>query len=208
MRTQKSPSRRPKHDPSVSENEILRAAELLLRECPFREVTVDAVMRRTGLKRPAFYVHFRDRYDVVLRLVQGIGREMLEMSRTWLEGDDPLNDARQALEGLVSIYLRHGPLLRAITDAAATDERVESMYRGLIQDFIKATAEHIRDEQAKGRVRSQLDVEETARALVWLDERYLSEALGRTPQADPAVVARVLLNIWISTLYGSSASSI
>ncbi len=56
--------RRPKHDPKESEREILNAAEKFLSERPFRELNVDEVMKLTGLKRPAFYVHFRDKYDL------------------------------------------------------------------------------------------------------------------------------------------------
>lgn len=91
--------------------------------------------------------------------------------------------------------------LRALSDAAGADERVEQIYRSLIQDFITATARHICEEQENGRISLELNVDETARALVWLEERYLSEAFGRTPQADPIVVVQVLHNIWISTLY-------
>ena len=29
-------------------------------------------MTRTGLKRPAFYVHFRDRHDLALRVVENL----------------------------------------------------------------------------------------------------------------------------------------
>ena len=47
------------------------------------------------------------------------------------------------------------------------------------------------------------DVDETARALIWMDERYLVEAFGRAPQADPAVVVDVLTGIWVSVLYGT-----
>ena len=49
-------------------------------------------------------------------------------------------------------------------------------------------------------------MDETARALIWLDERYLSEALGRTPQAEPQLVVAVLYKIWTSTLYGTIAT--
>lgn len=197
--------RRPKHDPKESEREILGAAEQLLRERPFREITVEAVMSHTGLKRPAFYVHFRDRHDLALRVVRDIGRELFEMTDRWLQGDDPHSDARAALEGLVSVYLRHGPVLRALADAAGADAQVEEAYRALVQDFIAATARHIREEQARGRIGPLIDVDETARALIWLDERYLSEALGRTPQADPQLVVEVLHQIWMSTLYGATA---
>src|SRR5262245_43968953 len=134
--------RRPKHDPKESEREILEAAEELLRERPFREITVEAVMSRTGLKRPAFYVHFRDRHDLALRVVQEIGRELFEMSDRWFQGDDPYNDARAALEGLAAVYVDHGPVLRALADASGADEQVELAYRGLVEDFIAATARH------------------------------------------------------------------
>lgn len=71
--------RRPQHGPKESEREILDAAEEFLRGRPFREMTVEAVMSRTGLKRPAFYVHFRDRHDLALRVVEVIGGEVAEM---------------------------------------------------------------------------------------------------------------------------------
>ena len=46
----------------MAEAEIVGAAEALLRERSFRELTVDEVMRRTDLSRPSFYVYFRDRH--------------------------------------------------------------------------------------------------------------------------------------------------
>jgi TetR/AcrR family transcriptional regulator, ethionamide resistance regulator len=196
--------RRPKHDPKVSEREILDAAEHLLRERSFRDLTVEAVMSRTGLKRPAFYAHFRDRHDLVLRIVQDIGGELFEMSDRWLQGDDPVNDARAALEGLVTVYVHHGPVLRALADATGSDEQVERAYRGFVQEFIDATARHIREEQAAGRIGELPDVDETARALIWMEERYIADALGRTPQTDPTLVLETLHNIWVSTLYGTA----
>ncbi|MCB8901481.1 MULTISPECIES: TetR/AcrR family transcriptional regulator [unclassified Streptomyces] len=186
-----------------TEREILDAAERLLRERPFREISVDAVMSQTGLKRPAFYVHFRDRHDLALRVVENAGRTLFEMTDRWLRGEDPAADARRAFEGLVEVYVEHGSVLRALADAAASDEKVERAYNALVQRFIDATVRHIRDEQARGRIGELADVEQTARALIWMDERYLSEALGREPHADPQVVADVLYNIWMSTLYSA-----
>lgn len=196
--------RRPKHDPKESEREILNAAEQFLSERPFRELNVDEVMRRTGLKRPAFYVHFRDKYDLALRVVQDIGKELFVLSNRWLKGNNFPIDALAAIEGIVQVYQKHGAVLRALSDAAVADERVEQIYRALIQDFIVATAKHIREEQLAGRITKEMNVEETARALILLDERYLTEVLGRSPQTDPKVVISVLYNIWISTLYANN----
>ena len=58
----------------------------------------------------------------------------------------------------------------------------------------------IRAEQATGHI-TDIDPDETARALVWLNESYLRDALGRAPTADPATVVDVIERIWIATLY-------
>jgi AcrR family transcriptional regulator len=192
--------RRPRHDPRETEREILDAAEQLLHERPFRELTVAAVMARTGLKRPAFYVHFRDRHDLALRVVDRIREELLVVANRWFEGGESAVDLRFALEGIAAVYVEHGPVLRALADASGSDATVEEAYRTLVQGFIDATARRIRAEQATGRI-SDLDPDETSRALVWLNESYLREALGRAPIADPSTVVDVVERIWIATLY-------
>jgi AcrR family transcriptional regulator len=197
-----TPARRPRHDPKETEREILEAAEELLREHPVREMTVELLMARTGLKRPAFYAHFEDRHDLILRVVRDIGERLFAMADRWLQGEDPEPDIVAAIEGVAGVYLSDGPILRALADAAAADARVEEAYRGLVEAFIEASAEHILAEQAAGRTTQELDARETARALVWLNERYLSEAFGRQPQDDPERVVAILSRIWLATLYG------
>lgn len=197
-----TPTRRRKHDPAVSRREILRSAADLLQERPLREISVDAVMSGTGLKRPAFYAHFRDRNDVVLHLVQDLGEDLLAALGPWLADDDqPQVDVRTALDHLAAVYAEHGRLLRALADAASADAQVDEAYRQTVQQFVAATARHIRREQAAGRIGDLPDVDEVARALVCMEERYLIETLGRTPTTDPKLVVDVLHHIWTSTLH-------
>lgn len=196
--------RRPKHDPKESEREILEAAEQFLSEHHFRDLNIDEVMRRTGLKRPAFYVHFRDKNDLTLRLVQNISKELFDIADRWLAGTNHQEDLRRALVDSVNVYVEHGRLLRAFVEAASGDERVDRVYRGLIQDFITAAAQHIKAEQLAGKIKKDVEVEETAKALIWLEERYLSETFGHALQVQPEIVIQVLQNIWISTLYGTN----
>lgn len=194
--------RRPKHDPKESEREILNAAEKFLNERPFRELNIDEVMRFTGLKRPAFYVHFRDKHDLILKLVQTIGKELFNIAEGWLDVNNSEMDLRRAIVDTVDVYMQHGRVLRAFVEAASGDERVNQIYRSLIQEFITAAAQHIRNEQIAGRIKKDLDVEETARALIWLEESYLFEVFGHSDPIDSELIIRVLQNIWISTLYG------
>ena len=195
--------RRPRHDPRESEREILDAAELFLRERPWREVTVQAIMERTDLARPAFYVHFKDRHDLALRVVDRIRAELLVEANRWFEGDGASGELRAALEGVTGVYVEHGPVLKALADASGSDATVEAAYHELIQGFVDATDRHIREEQAAGRSPG-LDARETARALVWMVEAYLLEAFGAPSDVEPAKVVDALDRIWSATLYGAA----
>jgi AcrR family transcriptional regulator len=197
-------TRRRRRTPAEAEREILDAAESFLRKRPLRELTIDEVMSETSLSRPAFYVYFRDRHALVLRLIEHLASELMEMSDRWLKGSgDPREDLRAAIDGVVDAYSRHGAVLRAYADAAADDPSVEETYRGLVDRFIDATANHIRAETRTGLVNG-LNARRTAAALVWMNERYLSTCLGSEPQVRPRDVAETLYNVWLRTLYASS----
>src|SRR3954462_10050517 len=103
--------RRLRRTPEAAEREIVEAAGTLLREKPFRELTVDDLMRRTGLSRPSFYVYFRDRHDLVLKVVEHIGGELFSVSERWYDvGDVCPALIREAIHGVVGVFAEHGPV--------------------------------------------------------------------------------------------------
>ena len=63
---------------------------------------------------------------------------------------DPLVEGRESLTRLADVYAAHGPLLRAIAEAASHDAAVEGVYRNLVQGFVDATAARIRRDAAAG----------------------------------------------------------
>jgi AcrR family transcriptional regulator len=196
--------------PEEAERAILAAARAFLEERPFREMTVEGVMVRTGLSRPAFYAYFRDRYEVVTRLLEGIGGLLFALDWRWLSGGEG-EEAREvlvdALRAGSRTFVEYGPVLRAIADAAGYDARVEQVYRhGLIERLVAAVAIRISRDVEAGLSPADLDPQETARALVLMTERYLLDAFGR-PERRPsrresAAVFATLEEIWVRTLYG------
>jgi TetR/AcrR family transcriptional regulator, ethionamide resistance regulator len=197
--------------PEEAERAILAAARAFLEEHPFREMTVEGVMARTGLSRPAFYAYFRDRYEVVTQLLEGIGGLLFALDWRWLSGGEGGDEAKEvlvdALRAGSQAFVEYGPVLRAIADAAGYDARVEQVYRyGLIERLIAAVATRISRDVEAGVSPGELDPEETARALVLMTERYLLDAFGR-PERRPsrresAAVFGTLEEIWVRTLYG------
>src|ERR671930_1285807 len=186
-----------------SEQEILAAAARLLRERPFRELTVDDLMAATSQSRTAFYRHFADRRDLLVRLVRDLADELWAMSEGWLQGTgEPLAEAREAIERLADVYQEHGRLLLAIAEAAHHDSELERVYQGLVQGFVDATAARIRRDVAAGRTRVP-DPGQAATALVWMTERHLATTFGQpgSGPADRAAAVDTLYAIWMRALY-------
>jgi TetR/AcrR family transcriptional regulator, ethionamide resistance regulator len=211
-RREVSGGRRRRRKPEEDERVILVAGRAFLEERPFREMTVEGVMVRTGLSRPAFYAYFEDRYDLVTRLLEGVGGLLFALDWRWLSGTAEGSDAREVLADALragsGTFVEYGSVLRAISDAAGDDARVEEAYRGgLIERLITAVAARISRDIEAGVTPADLDPDQTARALVLMTERYLLDTFGR-PEKQPSqrateAVFGTLEMVWVRTLYGS-----
>lgn len=202
--------RRIRRTPEQAEREILDTAEDFLREHDFRELTVDAVMARTGMVRSAFYNYFRDRNELVLRLLQRIEGEMMEAAASWLaepsDKDDAIAAMRDGFRQIASVYARHGHLARAIHEASYHDREVQGYYRdGVIENFIGVVARRLRQERRAGRT-SVRRPEEIARALVLMNVNVFFERTGGFRAEKPAAVARTLQEVWIRAIYNEPRS--
>jgi AcrR family transcriptional regulator len=182
----------------TTRRDILAAADRFLRERPYRELSIEVVMEGTGLTRTAFYRHFDDITDLVLRLFAEVGRELFEVAQKWREtaGMEPPAPARAALAAIVEFFERHGPLVRAISDAAATDERIEAAYRASINAFIQIAGATIERLAGEGQVNLP-NPQAVARALTLMNESYLIDEFGREPYGDPEVALKTLETIWL-----------
>jgi TetR/AcrR family transcriptional regulator, ethionamide resistance regulator len=198
----KYPKRR-RRSPEEAEREILDAADALIRERPWHEVTVERIMARTTLSREAFYAYFRDRHGVVARLAEAVRKEIDARAELWRQGSgDVFADGRAALKGLVELYLEHGALLRALADAASQDPDAERIWREFVDAGDARSAKRIRQDIRRGLI-PKLDPEATARALCAMNREYLFQTVVGNPEPDIAAVIDTLHAIWWRTLYES-----
>ena len=186
--------------------EILAAADRFLRERPFRELSVEVVMAETGLTRTAFYRHFDDVTELVLRLLDELGSEVYPIAQRWGEnaGSDYPKPALEGLQAIVDFFARNGPLIRAIAEAAVTDEQIERAYRGALEGFVEITTVTLDRLVQLG----QLDVPDTramARALNLMNQAYLLDEFGGGT-GDPRLALETLTTIWLRALGPHTAS--
>jgi TetR/AcrR family transcriptional regulator, ethionamide resistance regulator len=195
LTTQRS---RRRQSPDETRRQILDAAIGLLRERSFRELSVDALMARTGHSRTLFYRHFDDIPALILALIEDVGSELIELGQQWSESDRVGPDeARTRLAGFVGFHTRNRALVRAVVEAAHHDDAVEQAYDGMVEGFVQLTARTIQARIDGGEL-GTLDAPEIARALILMINGYLADP-RRTD--DPERVLDTLWTIWTRTLF-------
>ena len=182
---------------------ILNAALDFLWSNPFRDMTVSTLMDTTGVSRSAFYRYFTDLHDVMTTLLDMVQEEILVTAEPWIAGvGDPVALMHEAMDGLVRVCYERGPFIRAMSDAAATDERFATAWREFLGRFDEAARARIEADQHQGLI-TGCDAGPVAFALNRLDASTLIDAFGQHPRMEPEPIRDALTRIWISTLYRS-----
>lgn len=178
---------------------IIAAAKAALRERPYRELSVEEVMSAAGLTRTIFYRHFDDLADLVVRLLDEASAELYNHERRLAAtvNDDP-ESIRLALSEPVRMFSLHGPVLRAVTEAASHDEQIEAGWGALRDRFAGLIEEYLRSRCGRAIV---ADPAETARALNLMNMSYLLDVFGTPePKVSPEVALQTLTEIWVAVI--------
>ena len=182
-------------------NEILEAALDFLWTQPFRDLTVSELMSKTSAGRSAFYQYFGDLYELIETLLRGLEVAIFDVATQWLHGEgDALTQLKESLTGLVQVCYERGPILRAVSDAAVNDERLEREWKKFLAKFDDAVAARIEDHQQQGLI-ADFEARPVAIALNRMDASLLIDAFGRRPRRQQQPVLDAILRIWTSTLY-------
>jgi len=185
--------------------QIMDAAAELLGEGSYAELNVGEIMERAGIGRTLFYRHFDDLGHLLLDVAEEALDELYETQVQLAEARDANPNRRvpdpavmiEAIQVTVDVYSRHGPVLRAVIDAAAGDPVVAAglaplreRFDELVADLLAGAAEQLGNPAA--------NVAESARALNRLVEGYLVDAFGREDRIPPAVATQTLSEIWFA----------
>lgn len=175
---------------------IVAATTTLLDNRTFGQVTVEEVMASAGLTRTAFYRYFPDLDGVVLAAMGEMRIELGVAADRWLAFDaDADVGLDAATRALAEIYRRHGRLLLALSDASVGSRKVLEAWHDVVESFVEPVHRRLVDLAGPDRTRLA-HPEETARALVWMTERYLLETFGRDRKVSVETAAETLRWVW------------
>lgn len=185
-----------------SRERIVAAATELIRRTPYGALTVDDVMREAGSGRTIFYRHFDDLADLLMRAGREAFEGLLEAEQAFRAAhiDGQPDVVRAAIEPAVAVYRQHGPLLRAIAEAAASgDEQIAAGQQAMLERFDELVADVLRASPHLSAP-SEQDISETARALNLMNVNYLLDAFGREPRVSTETAVRTLAGIWAAVI--------
>lgn len=181
----------------------MNSAVRFLWEHTFRDLTIGALMEDTPLSRPAFYQYFKDLHDLMEALLREVAAVMHQTANPWISGEgEPIAALKESLKGVVQTTLEHGPVFRAIAEAAPLDERLEKTWSAFMRRWDELVEARIKAQQKQGLISRSLDARRVANALNTLDASLLIVEFGRRPQGNPKDVLDTLHHIWVATLYG------
>ena len=185
-----------------SRERIVAAATELVRRRSYAELSVDAVMAEAGLGRTIFYRHFDDLADLLLRSGREAIDELYAAQRALglARPDQDPAAVRRAIEAAVGVYERHGPILRAVAEAASGDRDIAADYEAMRRRFDEFAEQSLRGVEHLGAT-PRADLAETARAMNLLNENYLLDAFGREPRVTPQVAVDTLTEIWTAVIH-------
>jgi len=183
---------------------LLDATETLLAEgASFADLGVERITTQAGITRTAFYFYFADKRELLMALTADVNELLLEQANLWWSGEgEQAARLERALTNVARLFGEHSVLLKALGEAAASDEQVAEHWQRLIGQFVEATEARILEEQESGTA-TCINASATAFALTWMTEGTLSQLiLQQGRQADEEMIS-TLVEIWVRSIYGS-----
>jgi AcrR family transcriptional regulator len=150
---------------------LLDSAEAVFGEAGFHNAGIIEITQRADVALGTFYLYFRDKKSIFDDLVHTLNSRMRRtISERVRDVDDRLEQEVIGFETFFEFVRKHRNLYRVILQAETVDEDLYRWhYRTLADGYVRG----IRRAQAAGQVRTDLDAETMAYALMGM-----AEALG------------------------------
>jgi AcrR family transcriptional regulator len=149
---------------------LIEAGAALFAEQGLDAPSLDAICERAGFTRGAFYVHFADRDDFLVAVMEHVGGPVLDALFTTDDGDDLATTAARFLTAFADGSYPLGPAggvrPHQLLQACARSERVRKLYVGLIAEAIQRLGGTIAVSQSKGAVRDDVSAQQLATLLL------------------------------------------
>jgi TetR/AcrR family transcriptional regulator, ethionamide resistance regulator len=174
----------------ATQGDLLDAtARLLAVGTPITALSVDRIVAEAGVARRTFYLHFKDKKELITRLAtdqiawrEEVGAEVLS--------DPDLTRGRldQLLIDITARWMEHRTVLAAMIAMSEYDEEVRSVWESALRAIATNVTEHLTRRWA-GRRDGPADIDSVSRVLVWMLERSCHQITRQPERQDDITTA-------------------
>jgi AcrR family transcriptional regulator len=184
---------------------LLTAIEALFdRGETFAGLTVERLISEAGISRSTFYTYFADKTELLREMAANVLEELLfDAAAHWWERDRiaSRDELHEGTRRIILAFVKHHVIMRAMSDAAATNAIIREQWGTLMQQSADLVARHIRVGQAAGFIDPSLDPESTGTWLNWAAERGLTMLVAPSTAADAERWHTVMTDLYWNVLY-------
>lgn len=186
-----------------TEAAVLAAVErLLVSGASFTELSVQRIADEANIARSTFYLSFRDKTDVLTRLIGSLKDEVFAAGQGWR-----IDGPHGGRDGLAAIFIRQlayyrerAPLVNAVNEVIAYDRTLRSEGRRFLARFTERTIARLRDEQRAGRLAPEVDPVAAGQVLTWTGGQAIAQQVAIGDCRDDAKFATALADLqWFGT---------
>lgn len=160
----------------------------------YTELSVEQIAQAAGISRSTFYLYFRDKVDVLLRLSVSLKEESDAIGASWRPTGPAggVDGLARTYELILRHYREHAALLSAINEVAAYDPAVREAWTADQDRFIDNLVTVLKEEQRAGRTPADVDPELAAKVIVQGGGQVLAQQVSDGHGSEDALVAREL----------------
>jgi AcrR family transcriptional regulator len=195
--------------PTIEQRLLVAMESLLEKGNGFGSLTVEQLAAEAGMARATFYLHFRDKGELVLRLMGQLTDEIIGSAGVWFGNAENADrrDIERALRGIVGTFKKHHAIVAAINDTAPYDPAVAQLYRDMMDKLCAASRRAIATVKRQGKAHEQA-TPDVGTILTWAVDLYCARFIGNHEGAELDRLVKSLAHICASAIFAPEAAPV
>jgi AcrR family transcriptional regulator len=164
----------------------------------FTELGAQRIADEAGVARSTFYLHYRDKTELIVRMAQELGGGAFALFAQWSPaGPDAVGALTASVRAVLRYWRERAHLLAAVLEVVGYDPLARQAWEARLDVFVTFTRGWLDAESRAGRTQPGLSTPTAARVMIWGgNEAVDHQILHGDPALDDEVAREIASLQW------------